>query len=94
MPHNKINLAVQTSTAWPDLFNITSGLDGLEGKVVGGGNEGAIYFEGKYISSTAITLSNYNNLPIGSKIEDHQAKKTLYKTGATTWYYDAWTLVT
>ncbi len=85
MPHTKINLGPELSTAWPDLFAITTGLTGMEVEVVGGGVNGALYCRGIYTGSDAITLSNYNNFPIGSVIHDYQAYKTHYKTAATTW---------
>lgn len=92
--NNKINLCDEVGTAWPDLFGITAGLDGMEAQVKTGGADGAIYVDAKWTSTSAITLSNYNNFPTGSKIEDAQAHKTYYKTGATEWYFNAWTIVT
>ncbi|MHB8842359.1 MAG: hypothetical protein ACYC56_11350 [Candidatus Aquicultor sp.] len=83
--NDKINLAEQRSTAWPDLFGVTAGLVGMEAKVIGGGVDGALYVEGIYTGSAAITLADYNNFPVGSSIKDFQAYKTHYKTGATTW---------
>lgn len=42
------------------------------------------YYDGGS-GAAAITLADYNNFPVGSVIEDFNAFKTHYKTGATTW---------
>ncbi len=41
--------------------------------------------EATYVGTGAITLADFNGLPIGSVITDTQAFKTHMKTGATTW---------
>jgi DNA-binding sugar fermentation-stimulating protein len=42
-----------------------------------------------YDDAGAITLADYNGLPIGSEIRDLESKKTHWKTGATTWVSSA-----
>lgn len=44
---------------------------------------------GRYTGSSEVTLSVYNNLPVGSIIIDTQAAKFHMKTGATTWLSSA-----
>lgn len=81
-----------TGTHWSDLFDITLNVDSLRGGVLSG--EGTDKFEGDYISSDAITLTDYANLPIYSKIWDFQASVTHIKTaaaGTSTWATLTWT---
>jgi hypothetical protein len=81
---SKNNLTSVPGTSWADLYGISAAKQaGLEAEVKNG--NGCTYVEGRWTGAGAITLSNYNNFPIGSIILDFQAFKTHYKTGATTW---------
>lgn len=79
----KTNLTINDGAVWYDLFGITAGIDDMEVLIEGG--NGKLFCKGTYTGSEAITLTNYNNFPVGSVIEDVQAFKTHYKTDATTW---------
>lgn len=71
-----------------EVGNITSGKDNiLFTAFMGKDFQGEVFNPhiAFYRGSDAITLSNYNGLPIGSVIFDFQAFKTHYKTAATTW---------
>ena len=81
------NLTINDSQSWRDLWNITAGIDDMQVEIVGANNVN--YARGVYTGSGAITLSNYNNFPIGSQILDIQAKKWHIKTAATTWLSSA-----
>jgi len=83
VPSTKTNLNANDGGAWYNLYGVTSGIADLDVFLLGG--NGANYPVGFYKGSGAITLSNYNNLPIGTVIFDFQAFKTHYKTAASTW---------
>lgn len=79
----------QGQTSWEDLFGINAG--GLTNatratlKVAIITNDNGNIAQVWYTGSAALTLSEYNALPVGSMIFDFQAYKTHYKTAATTW---------
>ena len=81
------NLTLNDNQSWVDAYNITSGISDFQAEIVGA--NGVNYVKGIYTGSGAITLSNYNNFPIGSTILDVQAKKWHLKTAATTWVSSA-----
>ena len=68
-----------------DLTNVTS--SNLQGHIVNG--PAFDYAVLTFIGSAALTLSEFNSLPVGSEIRDFQAKKTHFKTAATTWVSSA-----
>ena len=87
----KQNNAIVSSgqTSWEDLFNINAGSltnatrSTLKVAIVTNDNSNIAMVW--YTGSSGVTLSELNNLPVGSMIFDFQAFKTHYKTGATTW---------
>ena len=82
------NLKPCDGESWKDLFSITAGLDDIMVSLEAGKDNAGnpkIFANAKYYGSGAITLSNYDGFPIGSKIEDYQAYNIHYKVGASTW---------
>lgn len=79
----------QNQTSWEDKWGINAG--GLTNatratlKVGILSNEDGDVAHVVYTGSAALTLSEFNSLPVGSVILDFQAYKTHYKTAATTW---------
>jgi len=84
------NVALSGSqTSWEDKWGINAGAltnaSRSNLRVVVKSHANGDYAEVTYTGSGALTLSEFNNLPIGSIIFDFQAFKTHYKTAASAW---------
>lgn len=88
------NLVQQQGTSWEDLFGIdvdrltNATRDNFFVYLLGNDRKSgiAICF---YTGSGALTLSEFNNLPVGTVIFDVQSKKWHLHTDATTWVSSA-----
>jgi len=87
-------LCVDNNSNVLDVFSITTGKNDLYILKLGTRDQSTSELGDKhfviaiYIGSSAITLSNYAGLPLGSVIFDAQAYKTHYKvaaSGTSTW---------
>lgn len=82
------NSQVIDGVSFMDAFNIAyADANNLQNAVRIGGNadkKSEVVFA-VYTGTGAITLTNYNGLPVGSVIFDVQAFKIHLKTGATAW---------
>ncbi len=82
------NSQVVDGVSFMDLFNIPlTAAQNLSNVLIitGTSQNGKTVVQANYTGASAITLSDYNNLPVGSVIFDFQAFKTHLKTGSTTW---------
>lgn len=82
------NSQVIDGVSFMDAFNIPlAAANNLQNVVRISGNDSKkseVVFA-TYTAASAITLSDYNNFPVGSVIFDTNAFKIHLKTGATTW---------
>ncbi len=82
------NSQIVDGVSFMDLFNIPLAAASKLSNVLiisGIADDKKTVVQANYTNTTAITLSDYDNFPVGSIIFDFQAFKTHLKTGATTW---------
>ena len=90
MSNQARNLVEQQGTSWEGLFGIDAGgltnatRDNFNVHIIGNTQKSAIAVC-FYTGSAALTLSEFDALPIGSIIFDMQAFKLHLHTAATTW---------
>ena len=89
------NLVEQQGTSWEDLYQID--VDSLTNATRANffvqliGNDKATFARCIYTGADALTIAEFNNLPIGSVIHavGLTAPAIYYKKAATTWVYTA-----